>query len=68
MKSRNEQRYEIFKKVVSANRSRNLSRDNILTTYMSVINKASTEREVDEALDAIIENERQIKITGKGNL
>lgn len=68
MKYTNEKRYETFKKVIFENRSKNLGRNNIMTTYMQVLNKAILPEEIDEALDAILFNEEQIKKTGKSKL
>lgn len=61
-------RYEVWKKVIQANRTKVLGVNDIASIYMQQINKASLSVEIDEVLDAIIENELILKKAGKSVL
>ena len=56
-----EKRYEMLKQVYMNNRTKRQTIDSKWYQYMALINKATYPHEMDEALDAIIENERRLK-------
>lgn len=55
-----QQRYEMFKKVLQENRLRRHTIDSIWFQYMEQLNKAVYAAEIDDVLDAIIENEKRL--------
>lgn len=55
----NDKRYEMLKKVYMENKIKRQTIDSVWYQYMAVINKAVYPHELDEALDAIIENENR---------
>lgn len=61
-------RYETWKKVLYVNKTKRLGLNDIMSVYLSQINKATTSQEFDDVLDAIIKNESQLKLQGKGNI
>lgn len=62
-----EQKYNLLRSIMIANRVRRLGREDILVRYMEVINKAQSEQELDDVMTAIFVNERQRKTTGSSN-
>ena len=61
MKQNKEQdlkRYEMLKQVYMQNRTKNQTIDSIWFQYLEQLNKVTYPIEIDEVLDAIIENER----------
>lgn len=58
---KNKQRYEMWKTILHVNKTKRLGLNDIMSVYLSQINKASTPQEIDEVLDAILENEKRLK-------
>jgi hypothetical protein len=48
------QRYNMMKRVISTNRLTNLGRNDRMVMYMELFNRAKTQEDIDNALDAII--------------
>lgn len=57
-KTKDEERFIMWKKVLSKNKSSRLPREDIFVTYLEQLNKVTYDFEIDTVLDAIIENER----------
>lgn len=58
--NKNEQRFKMWLKVVQENRTKRQTVDSIWFQYLEQLNKVTFASEIEDVLDAIIENERRL--------
>lgn len=59
-KDQNSKRYEMLKQIYMNNRTKHQTIDSIWFQYLEQLNKAVYPCEIDETLDAIIQNQRNL--------